>query len=266
MAKLRLIVAFLALTLGGCGGSGGVHGVAGLAGKRVGVEKGTTSEAYVQKHASTARLRRFQTTVAAFDALQHGELDAVVNDEQASADALRTRRELEIAARIDTGEQYGLALPKGSPLLRTVNGALATVKSDGTYAEIYRRWFRESPPRAILRSRAEPLNESAPPGTFHTKGGPDRLLVAAEVPFTPFEFGSPPNYEGFDVDIVNSIARDIGLQVRFVNVPFEKLLPGLAGGRFDMVASAVTITPQRARQVDFSEPYFTAQQAIVVRR
>ena len=92
------------------------------------------------------------------------------------------------------------------------------------------------------------------------------LRVGSDIPYAPFEFGRAPDYEGFDVDIVNEIARRLDLEPRFVKTPFDPIFRNLAQGRFDMVASATTITPERQQTVDFSDPYFPADQSLMVKR
>jgi ABC-type amino acid transport substrate-binding protein len=92
------------------------------------------------------------------------------------------------------------------------------------------------------------------------------LRVGSDIPYPPFEFGRAPDYEGFDVDIVNEIAKRLDLEARFVKTPFDPIFRNLAQGRFDMVASAATITPERERTIDFSDPYFPANQSLMVKR
>ena len=93
-----------------------------------------------------------------------------------------------------------------------------------------------------------------------------QLRVGSDIPYAPFEFGRAPDYEGFDVDIVNEIAKRLDLEAEFVKTPFDPIFRNLAQGRFDMVASAATITPEREKTVDFSEPYFPADQSLMVKR
>jgi ABC-type amino acid transport substrate-binding protein len=92
------------------------------------------------------------------------------------------------------------------------------------------------------------------------------LRVGSDIPYPPFEFGRTPDYEGFDVDVVNEVAKRLDLEARFVKTPFDPIFRNLAQGRFDMVASAATITPERERTVDFSQPYFPADQSLMVKR
>jgi len=93
-----------------------------------------------------------------------------------------------------------------------------------------------------------------------------KLRVGSDIPYAPFEFGRAPDYEGFDVDIVNEIAKRLEVDAEFVKTPFDPIFRNLAQGRFDIVASAATITPERQRTVNFSEPYFPADQSLMVKR
>jgi ABC-type amino acid transport substrate-binding protein len=93
-----------------------------------------------------------------------------------------------------------------------------------------------------------------------------QLKVGSDIPYKPFEFGRAPDYEGFDVDVVNEIAKRLELEAQFVKTPFDPIFRNLAQGRFDMVASAATITPEREQTVDFSVPYFPADQSLMVKR
>jgi polar amino acid transport system substrate-binding protein len=91
------------------------------------------------------------------------------------------------------------------------------------------------------------------------------LTVGSDVPFPPFEFREGDELTGFDVDLMEEIASRLGLdEVRWVDTSFDTIFTQLAGGRFDAVASATTITEERSQIVNFSEPYYLAQQALTV--
>jgi ABC-type amino acid transport substrate-binding protein len=89
------------------------------------------------------------------------------------------------------------------------------------------------------------------------------LLVGSDIPFPPFEQGDPPDYEGFDIDVINAVAEEMGLEVKIVDVPFDLVLTG-GEGRFDLAIAATTITPARENRVDFSDPYFESEQSLLV--
>jgi ABC-type amino acid transport substrate-binding protein len=89
------------------------------------------------------------------------------------------------------------------------------------------------------------------------------LLVGSDIPYPPFEQGDPPDYEGFDIDVINAVGEEMGLDVEIVDVPFDLVLTG-GSGRFDLAIAATTITPARENRVDFSDPYFESEQSLLV--
>ena len=90
------------------------------------------------------------------------------------------------------------------------------------------------------------------------------LTVGTDTPYPPFEFGKAPDYDGFDIDMVNAIAEKLGLETDYQDTAFDTIFTDVAQGKFDMVASAATITPEREQTVNFSAPYYSAQQALLV--
>jgi ABC-type amino acid transport substrate-binding protein len=102
-------------------------------------------------------------------------------------------------------------------------------------------------------------------GKFQTISA-GKLKVGSDIPYKPFEFGDAPNYQGFDVDVVNAVAKKLGLEPTFVKTPFDTIFRNLVQGKFDMVASASTITAERKKEVDFSDPYFPADQSLMVKK
>lgn len=97
---------------------------------------------------------------------------------------------------------------------------------------------------------------------------PGKLLVGSDIPYAPFEFKKPGEDEttGFDVDLVKAIAATFGVtDVTFQKESFDTIFTSTAQGRFDMAASSITITDERKKTVLFSEPYFEANQSVMVR-
>ena len=93
-----------------------------------------------------------------------------------------------------------------------------------------------------------------------------QLLVGTDAPYPPFEIGTPEggDFTGFDPDLMNAIAEKLGLEPTYQNSAFDTIFRDVASGQFDIVAAAATITPAREKTVDFSRPYYEAQQALVV--
>jgi ABC-type amino acid transport substrate-binding protein len=91
------------------------------------------------------------------------------------------------------------------------------------------------------------------------------LSVGSDIPYPPFEQGKPGNYTGFDIELVEAIAEKIGRKAEFHDTSFETIFRDVAQGKFDAVASAATITEEREKAVDFSNPYYLSEQAVLVK-
>jgi ABC-type amino acid transport substrate-binding protein len=96
-------------------------------------------------------------------------------------------------------------------------------------------------------------------------GGGEPLTVGSDIPYPPFEQGKSPNYEGFDVELLEAVGKSIGREVEFEDTSFDTIFLDLARGKFDVVASAATITDEREKTVDFTNPYYISEQAILVK-
>ena len=92
------------------------------------------------------------------------------------------------------------------------------------------------------------------------------LTVGSDTTYPPFEtVDQQGNVVGFDVDVVNAICERVNCVAEFQTTAWDGIFPALAGGEFDMVASGVSITPERDQIVDFTDPYLAVTEAIAVR-
>ncbi|MEV5003067.1 ABC transporter substrate-binding protein [Nocardioides sp. LML1-1-1.1] len=95
------------------------------------------------------------------------------------------------------------------------------------------------------------------------------LTVCSDVPYPPFEDfdkGSELGFKGFDVDIVNEVAKRLDLKLAYQDSSFDALQSGQAlnAGQCDLAASAMTITDDRKKNIDFSEGYYDSKQSLLV--
>lgn len=93
------------------------------------------------------------------------------------------------------------------------------------------------------------------------------IKVATDAVFPPFEMTDEATKEiiGFDIDLMKAVAEKAGLEIEFVDVAWDPLLAGMASCQYDMAISAMTITEERAKQFNFSDPYVNAGQIVVVK-
>ncbi len=92
------------------------------------------------------------------------------------------------------------------------------------------------------------------------------LRVGTDAAYEPFEYiDEDGNFAGFDIELITMIAEEMGRELELQNVQWDGIIPGLMNGNYDCLISAMTITEERMKQINFSDPYFTIKQAIVVR-
>ncbi|MBX8464927.1 MULTISPECIES: ABC transporter substrate-binding protein [unclassified Deinococcus] len=91
------------------------------------------------------------------------------------------------------------------------------------------------------------------------------IKIATEGAFPPFNVIKGKELTGFEVDLANQLARQLGLKVQWVTQPFDSLLIGLQQDRYDFVIASHGITPERAKAVDFSNPHYCTGGAVVSR-
>ena len=92
-----------------------------------------------------------------------------------------------------------------------------------------------------------------------------KIKIGTNAEYPPFEFvDGAGNITGFDAELITAIADEAGFKFEFVNTRWDGIFVALASGEFDAVISAATITEERAKTVDFSDPYFDAGQMITV--
>jgi len=96
-------------------------------------------------------------------------------------------------------------------------------------------------------------------------GAQRTLIVATDATFPPMEMvDRNKQIVGFDIDLLNAAAKEAGFKVEFKNTAWDGIFAGLPAGKYDAVISSVTITPERLKVYDFSEPYINAGQVLVV--
>ena len=92
------------------------------------------------------------------------------------------------------------------------------------------------------------------------------LVVAHDTNFMPFEFKGPDGkFTGFDIELWETIAKKLGLSYKFQPMDFNGIIPGLQTGNVDVGIAGMTITPERAKVVQFSDGYYTSGLKILVR-
>ncbi|MCX4761054.1 transporter substrate-binding domain-containing protein [Streptomyces sp. NBC_01275] len=107
-------------------------------------------------------------------------------------------------------------------------------------------------------------SKTAAGGVELVKAG--QLTTCTHLPYPPFQSEIDGKVQGFDVSLIDLVAKDLGVKQQILDTPFENFKTGafLNSGECDLAAAGMTITAERKKNVDFSDPYFDATQAVLV--
>lgn len=95
----------------------------------------------------------------------------------------------------------------------------------------------------------------------------EKIVVATNPTWPPLEFlDDNKNIIGYDIDMIQAIGKEVGLDVEIRMIAWDGIFAGVAAGNYDVIASGVTITPERQRAFEFSKPYYDVQQIVVVKK
>ncbi len=155
-------------------GNKGIKTLDDLQGKSIAVQIGTTG-AKTAQGVPNAKIRTFDAAVLALQELRNGNVDAVIGDAPVSLYAIKTGNlaGIEIVGNLLTEEFYGIPLPLNSANLPRVNQGLNTILQNGTYAQLYKKWFNAQSPQ--LPESAFPNAQETP----KTPVGSLSVIVAA---------------------------------------------------------------------------------------
>jgi polar amino acid transport system substrate-binding protein len=99
-----------------------------------------------------------------------------------------------------------------------------------------------------------------------TQEDENKIIIGTSADFAPFEYrAADQTIIGFDIDLIKKILTDQGYTVEVQDIGFDSLIPSLQTGKIDVIAAAMTITDERLQEVDFSDPYYDANQAVLVK-
>ena len=93
-----------------------------------------------------------------------------------------------------------------------------------------------------------------------------KLTACTDSPYAPFEFEQDGKFDGIDIELVRAVAGRLGLTADFKDVDFDAIFTALNAGECDIVASSVSITDERKKELDFSDGYFEINQSLLVRK
>lgn len=114
----------------------------------------------------------------------------------------------------------------------------------------------------IERYKAGSSPYVTPEGTEYPNG---KLIMATNAQFPPYELVENGEVVGFDVDMMTAVCDKLGYELEIENMDFDSIITAVDSGKADVGAAGMTVTEDRLKNIDFSDPYTTATQVIIVR-
>ena len=233
-----------------------INSIADLEGKKIGVQAGTTGELFVQDEVPGAKLSSFKSGMDAAMDLKNGAIDAVVLDELPALQIVKRNPKLKIIRDpyfAANKEEYAIAIKKGnSALLNTINATIAELKSNGGY-------------EALVAAFMPADGNIQIPASVNGNGS-KKIKLGTNAAFPPFEYVEGTDIVGFDITMGQKIAVKADSKLEVIDMAFDSLIPALQAGTIDFIAAGMSVTEERKKNVDFSEPYFASEQVIIVRK
>ena len=212
-----------------------------LEGKKIGVQLGTTGDADATE-VKDATVERYNKGNDAVMALKQGKIDCVVIDS-------------EPAKKFVDKEEYAICLSKdNADLTKEFNEALKELKDDGTLDSIRDNYIGDDAGKTPYET---------PKDADHSKG---TLTMATNATFQPYEYYDGDKIVGIDVDIAQAVCDKLGYELKVEDMEFDAIVNSVKSGKADFGAAGMTVTEDRKKSVDFTDPYTTAEQVVIVKK
>jgi polar amino acid transport system substrate-binding protein len=228
-----------------------------LTGKKIGVQLGTTGDidyATPLEGQDGTTVERYNKGADAVQALKTGKIDCVIIDEQPANSFVAKNDDLMIVTEgMGDVEEYAICIAKdNTDLTDSFNQAIADLKEDGTLDSIVNNYIGDNVGETPYET---------PEGTEYPNG---TLKMATNAEFEPYEYHDGDNIVGIDVDMATAICDKLGYKLEIEDMEFDAIITAVTSGKADFGAAGMTVTEDRLKNIDFTDPYTTASQVMIV--
>ncbi len=151
-----------------------------------------------------------------------------------------------------TSEEYAFAVnPNDAELLKSVNTFLKEIKENGKFDEIVDHYFGDGKPVAVASAKED--------------SSKDQLIVVTEPGFEPFEYTEGDKYAGIDMEMAKLLADYLNKELVIREIEFDSIFETLNTNAADIGMAGITVNPDRAKLVNFSDTYYNAAQKLIVK-
>lgn len=223
---------------------------------RFAVIEGMMYDEWVLNRLPNAQFEYYRTAFDCISALKNDNVDAFPYDDSMLKYMIGNASE-SFAFIYDEGfgvADYGFAVNTNRPdLKKAIDEAIADIRAEGSYDDMVTRWFPRTGATGIM-----------PQLKLTGKNGKLRFGTSTiDRPFT-FIVGDGV-ITGFDIELATRICAKLETELEISAITFSELIPAVVSEEVDMIGAALAITEERCRSVLFSEPYFQAKVALLVK-
>ncbi len=210
---------------------------------RFAIFSGTVHDGFVSRTYPKASIVRFDSTATLVMSLKTDKVDVALLDTITAGLIMKTNPELGVLADNVLNMPLGVGFRKEDTDLRErFDRFIASIRTDGTYAAMHRRWCEDDP-------------EAAKMPEINISGTGEKLTLGVSVEDLPYVAYMNGEYVGFDIEMMRRFAAHENLNMKIVMIDFPALVPALVSGKVDMITDGIAISEERAKMIGFSAPY-----------
>lgn len=231
-----------------------------LDGLRAGAMTGSIHEEAIQKNFPNSPIVFFNTKSDLLEALIANKIDYFVNTLPSTRDMLAESDKIKMIDTSVFDNSFAFIFKKDDPaaaeLLALFNGFIAESMEDGTLENLQKLWVDDA-------------EVTAHPPAFEipSEGENGILTLATSTSQTPYSFIYNGQVTGFDIQFASLFCEAYGYGLQISDSTFSSVIPAVSSGKADFGGACITMTEERAKSIDFSEPYsFTGQYPVVANR
>jgi len=239
---------------------------ADLKGAVIGVQLGTTSDGLateLEKKDDGTKVERYNKGADAVQALRQGKIDCVVTDEAPAKAFLRVNPSLRILPETFDESGFAICVAKGNEnLQKALNGAIRQLQKNGTIDSIVQRHMVQGMAVAYTSQMSE--DKKIGKEALSQLGLGKTLRFATNATFEPFEYYQAGKIVGIDVDVAHAIGDCLGVDVEMLDMEFDAIITSVQMGKADAGIAGITVTPEREKNINFTDAYTNVRQVIIV--
>ena len=237
-----------------------------LKGAVIGVQLGTTSDGLateLERKGDGTKVERYNKGADAIQALRQGKIDCVVTDEAPAKAFLRVNPSLCVLPETFDESGFAICVAKGNEnLQKALNSAIRQLQVNGTIDSIVQRHMVQGLAVAYTpkASDAKKIGQEA----LSQLGLKKTLRFATNATFEPFEYYQSGKIVGIDVDVAHALGDCLGVDVEMLDMEFDAIITSVQMGKADAGIAGITVTPEREKNINFTDNYTNVRQVIVV--